>query len=188
MHDETIIDEARIDPVSVRYHMIVANAPLLLGCVTSPLLLISVPLTAWWFGKRYERLRCALTKRFLKIERGFLFFEQKTIPLEKITDLAVYQNPIMKWMGLKGMRVETAGRAGGGKGGSLVDLVGVPDPETFRDEVLRTRDALGRPDADDARAGDAPPREGPMASAEAIALLKDIRDGLTRIEDAMRRG
>lgn len=117
---------------------------------------------------------------------------EKTIPLNKITDLAIFHGPIMRWMGLKGLRVETAGQSGAGS--ALATVVGIINTDDFRDTVLDQRDHVvqqqpgvsaqddpGRPPADQK-----PPWK-PLAGdgASADATLIEIRDTLKRIEVAL---
>ena len=55
-----------------------------------------------------DRLSCTLTERTLEIRKGLLNRVESTVPLEKITDLQMFQGPIMRMLGLHGFRLETA--------------------------------------------------------------------------------
>jgi hypothetical protein len=160
-------------------------------------------------SRYYQRLNVRLTSRELKVRRGILVVEEKSIPLEKITDLAVYQGPVMRAMGLKGIKVETAGQTST-TGSALVTVVGIVDTDDFRDLVLEQRDRIA--DRDDAlplppgaargaslpesggaaEAGQAGTRAvgGVVAVADPALLetLAEIRDVLRRIEAAVTRG
>jgi putative membrane protein len=171
----------------------------IVGIVVIP---IVVPIVVWYQRKQYARLRVYLTTRDLKVHRGVLNREEKAIPLEKITDLAVFQGPIMRHFGLKGIRVETAGQSTGP--GALVAIIGIEDTDGFHDMVLSQRDritdadegsgsAVAHPSGAAARSGVAAAAPvGPGTSAGAgdpavLAALRDIHDTLRRIEDAVRR-
>lgn len=148
--------------------------------------IVLLPLT--WFMARillqryYDRLEVVLTRRDLKVRRGILNIEEKSIPLEQITDLALYQGPIMRMFNIKGMRVETAGQS---SAGALVTVVGLADVDAFRDAVLNQRDRIS--DDEDKRAdASATSTSTDSVDENARLILADIRDCLQRIEKQMQ--
>lgn len=162
-----VLREARIAPNAVKYHVLGWAAAI----ITIPIL----PLV-WLYYQRYFRtLEVTLTARELQVSRGILTREEKSIPLEKITDLALYQGPLMRWLGLKGLRVETAGQSGSGS--ALVQLVGLANPDDFRDAALDQRDKVTE------RLAEAEPSAG-----ESDPILEQIHATLLRIEQAVGRG
>ncbi len=175
-----ILMQAEIMPEVIRYHMwgvVIFSVLTVVGIVLLPL---TFPLARYLLGRYYERLEVVLTRRDLKVRRGILNTEEKSIPLEQITDLALNQGPIMRMFGLKGMRVETAGQS---SAGALVTVVGLADVDEFRDAVLNQRDRVS--DTDDERQPAASP---PPVENDTTALLTDIRDSLVRIEARLERG
>ncbi|MEL0614992.1 PH domain-containing protein, partial [Marinomonas arenicola] len=64
----------------------------------------------------------------LVVKRGILFKEEKSIPLEKITDVGLSQGPLMRLFGLYRLSFETAGQSGHG---ALVSLLGVVNSLAF---------------------------------------------------------
>jgi putative membrane protein len=102
--------------------------------------------------------------------------EEKSIPLEKITDLAVFQGPIMRRMGLKGIRVETAGQSSGAA--ALVSIVGIEDTDAFRDGVLAQRDRIAEREEVERPGGGVPA----VGEATLLEVVTEIRDILRRIE------
>jgi putative membrane protein len=105
------------------------------------------------------------------VKRGIFFKVEKTIPLDKIQDLTVKEGPLLRKLGLRSLKIETAGQ--GTPGASEADLIGIVDPLAFRDEVLRQRDSMSavpasRPGADEGTSG-------------AMELLTEIRDLLSQI-------
>ncbi len=185
------------DPVLVRaefdrrlpiYFMLNAQAVLFFSVISIPVM----PL--WWlFGRRfhrrqYESLRCELTARTLNVRRGVLLRVQQSIPLDKITDLALHEGPILRHFGLCSLSIETAG---GGQPGTTgqARLPGLVGAEAFRDRVLAQRDAVvldGRANGH----GAVDPRVQPTPAVEVAAnqgLLVEIRDILVRIESALER-
>lgn len=124
-----------------------------------------------------------LTDRALIVRKGVFTKIEKTIPLEKITDLSSTQGPVMRLFDLKQLGVETAGQSGAA-GASLVTLLGIRGTDDFRTRVLAQRDAItsGAPIA--------PVAEG-SASAPAASTggneLADIASTLRRIEATLDR-
>ncbi len=172
-HRTAILKEAEIMPEVIRYHLCGLIVLSVLTVVGIPLLIITLPLTNYLLKRYYAGLEIVLTRRDLKVRRGILNIEEKSIPLEKITDLATYQGWIMRQFGIKGLRVETAGQS---SEGALVTVVGVRDINEFRDTVLNQRDRISDDDSE--------PTSSPASTeqADSTALLTDIRDSLKRIE------
>jgi putative membrane protein len=179
---ERVLVEAAIAPNAVRYQVLAATAGLAVSIAGILFLPVVVPLVYWYYGRFYRNLRVVLTTRDLKVHRGILIREEKAIPLEKITDLAVVQGPIMRRMGLKAIKVETAGQSSG-PSSALVNIVGLADTDGFRDLVLRQRDRIAeREDA----ATPAAASPAPTAEAALLETLRDIRDTLRRIESGLK--
>jgi putative membrane protein len=137
--------------------------------------IVLIPIAPIWllvgtyFTRRYlNRMECVLTEKALHVKKGMLIRVEKSIPLEKITDMGMIQGPIMRKMGLWKLTVETAGTSGPG---ALVALTGIVDAPAFRQLVLEQRDGL------DGSSSGKPDEEG-----EVCSLLREIRDSLKRIE------
>lgn len=181
--DDTVLRRARFDPRLKTYWMLQVQVALLVT-------FFGIPLMPLWylFGRevhrrQYEALECELTSRTLNVRKGFLFRVQKNVPLDKVTDLALNEGPILRYLGLCSLTIETAG-GGAGTTTGQAGLVGVEEAVAFRDAVLAQRDrvALGG-------AAAAPVAAAPAAGrgdAE-LELLTEIRDGLARIEGLLER-
>ena len=156
---------------------------LLSGGILLTVIVITIPLVPLWFlfgmmltGKYLEHISCTLTEKTLIVKKGMFNRIEKTIPLEKITDLGLKQGPIMRAMNLYALTVETAGSSGGAAGGgALVSLIGINDTPAFRNRVLEQRDAIART-----------PPSTPAAPGGNLDALEDIRDTLHRIEETLR--
>ncbi len=154
----------------------------LLGFV-SVIGLVLFPLTLWlawwWSGHYYRTLHCELTTRRLRHGYGILFRTEKTIPLDRIQDMAMIRGPILDWLGLCKLKVETAGGSGSTNGfdTGAANLVGVVDAVAFQELVLRERDRV----AERGLGGGTEPGGG-QAGPDTAALLADIADTLRRIE------
>jgi putative membrane protein len=145
--------------------------------------LLPVWFIAGWIitGQYLKSHRCTLTNRSLKVARGVFVRSEKTIPLDRITDLGLVQGPIMRLFDIEALSVETAGQSAQG---AVVQLAGIKDGRAFRDAVLKQRDlVVGSEEDRQTRSADISP---PPASIDSgTALLTDIRDTLRRIENAL---
>lgn len=178
MADERVLLEAQFDS-AVRYYVSSTAIVLTLTIVGIPLLLIFLPIVYVLRTIEYKHIRCTLYERTLRVKRGVLNKVEKTVPLDKITDLGITQGPIMRLCGVEAISIETAGQSSG-IGSALVILVGIRDAKGFRDAVLDQRDRLAEGHAGKREiAGIAP---APRETDGSEGLLREIRDTLVRIE------
>ena len=179
---DEILLRAEFDPRLKTYYLLSALSVMLFS-------IILIPVIPFWFflgpiihKKQYDALESELTARTLNIRKGVLVKTQKNIPLDKITDLAVSEGPVLRYLGLCSLRVETAGGGGGSQMGQAF-LPGVVDALEFRDAVMKQRDLVTT-------------GQGPAAAAAPIAIdrgdeaetLHEIRDSLKRIEGLLEQG
>jgi putative membrane protein len=122
--------------------------------------------------KQYQNLGMDLTDRSLNVRKGWLFRKQQNVPLDKITDMAVIEGPILSALGLCHLTIETAGGSGGGGSASLT---GVIDALGFRDLVLKQRDGVAH------QGIGATSMQTQPSPTESV--LVEIRDILRRIEE-----
>lgn len=177
MSNETAIRTATFNPKTCTYWILSFSIVLVVIVVGIPLLLLWVPLSLY-FTKRYlDRMECILTERDLKVNKGLFVRVEKTIPLEKITDLGMVQGPIMRYFGIHRLNVETAGQS---SEGSLVSLTGINDVEDFREAVLNQRDKIRGHSASSAAA----PEESVKDDSQ---LLREISATLVRIEELLSK-
>lgn len=125
----------------------------------------------WYVRRSFEALKCELHERTLVVKRGIFFTVEKTIPLDKIQDLTVKEGPLLRMLGLRSLKIETAGQ--GTPGAAEANLVGIVDPLDFRDEVLRQRDSMS--------ALPAPLPSKDDEAGDTTELLTEIRDLLRQI-------
>jgi putative membrane protein len=169
-----VLWRAEVAPNAVAYHVVGIALATAAFVVTIPLVPITA-LIAWLYYRRYfATLDVVLTTRELQVARGVLHRQEKSIPLEKITDLAVVQGPVMRRMGIKGLQVETAGQSVA-TGSALVRLVGLVDTDGFREAALDQRDKVT--DRQDAPA--------PAGLLSPDKVLGQIHQTLLRIESAL---
>jgi len=174
MREDRSIVSAEFDQRVIGYFWVQALLVQLISLVGIPLIPIWLIAGRAFHKKQYENLSCQLTDRSLNIRKGVLIKVQKNIPLDKITDLAVNEGPLLRHFGLCSLNMETAGSAQGSTG----HLFGVVDPLEFRDKVLAQRDLVTS-------------NSGALAAAPAAAfsadgsVLVEIRDTLQRIEKSL---
>lgn len=176
--EEPILREATFNPKVRTYWLLTGALVLTVSVVGIPLLIFWFPIGYALTGRYLERVRCVLTEKNLHVARGVLVRQEKTVPLDKITDLAMSHGPIMRQLGLRGLSVETAGQSGPG---SLIKLVGIEGTEEFRAAVLAQRERVGGPGGGSSAPAPATAADG-EASVESAKLLSEIRDSLLRIE------
>lgn len=175
MNQETNLRTAAFNPRVKTYWLLYGAMILVLTIVFIPLLLLWFPIGYLFTGRYLERIECVLTRKSLKVKKGVLVRVEKTIPLEKITDMAIIQGPIMRWMGVERLTVETAGQSGAG---ALVSLTGIVNAPEFREQVLAQRDVVAeRLDRDT-------PEAGPTSDG---SVMVEIRDSLLRIEGLLAK-
>ena len=95
MEPERILQEAEFNPKVCDYW-------LMHGAFVLTITLFGIPFVPVWMiagrkvTRRYlERMKCVLTDRSLKVEGGGIFVRfEKTVPLDKITDLGLSQGPL----------------------------------------------------------------------------------------------
>lgn len=184
MTESSILREAEFDPKVKSYWIWQPVFVLVLLIVTIPLAIIYAIIANFFVGKVLENMSCTLTERTLDIKKGILNKTESTIPLEKITDLQLFQGPVMRYFGIHGFKVETAGQSSP-TGGALVNLIGIVETKEFRKAVLEQRDRVnaGSPTAIAPTTQSAP--ETALTGSDTAELLTDIRDSLQRIEQNM---
>ncbi len=182
--DEAVLRRAVFNP-KVRTYWLLAGALILTSTIVGiPLLLLWFPIGRALTGRYLERVSCVLTEKNLHVARGVLVRQEKTVPLDKITDLAMSHGPIMRSLGLRGLSVETAGQSGPG---SLIKLVGIEGTEEFRAAVLAQRERVGASGGASSAPSPAAAAAG-EAAVESGKLLTEIRDALLRIERRLDGG
>jgi len=136
---DNILLQATFNP-SVKLYWLVSL--LLFSALTFigiPLLIITLPLFFIISNKVLAAMEAVVTERKLVVKRGVFNREEKSIPLEKITDVALVQGPLMRVFGLYRLSFETAGQS---SAGALVSLLGINDAESFRETILAQKDSL----------------------------------------------
>jgi len=182
MSEPQLLRNAEFDPKVKSYWVWQPMIFFICFIVTIPIAILYFFIASFFIDKYLANLNCSLTERTLDIKKGILNKTESTIPLEKITDLQLFQGPIMRYFGLHGFKVETAGQSSP-TGGSLVNIVGIVDTKGFRKAVLEQRDRVSSvPNAVSAIPASTGLGTSESQSQVTAELLTDIRDSLHRIE------
>jgi putative membrane protein len=172
MTEEILIRRAEFNPKVCTYWLLSGALVITYTIVGIPLLLLWFPIGLVFTGRYLARMECLLTDKALKVKKGILVRTEKTIPLDKITDMGMVQGPVMRYFDLHKLTIETAGQSGQG---ALVSLTGIRDAKSFREAVLNQRE-------ENAAKSSPPPEAGRQESSDTSSLLSEIRDSLLRIE------
>jgi membrane protein YdbS with pleckstrin-like domain len=109
--------------------------------ITGAIIAVSLVIGITWPITYACSLRYALEGTTLRVEEGFLFRKQKSIPLDRVTDLELVQGPLMRLFGLWKLCVQTAGSAQQRPEGVLH---GLAEPHLIRDVIMKARDRAAR--------------------------------------------
>lgn len=187
MSEPRVLWEAEFEGTLKSYYLWSTTVVLCLTIVGIPFAILYFLIGSVLVGKHIENLGCSLSERTLDIKKGILNKTESTIPLEKITDLQMFQGPIMRHFGLHGFKVETAGQSSG-PGGSLVNMIGIVDAVAFRKAVLEQRDLVNKGEQNaggvqsSARSAGI---SGVGSGDQTSEILAEIRDVLVRIESKL---
>lgn len=173
MENESYLRRAEFDPKVRTYWLVSGMLLCVLTLVGIPFLLVWVPLGLFLTGRYLKRMECVLTDKALKVKKGMMVRVEKTIPLEKITDVAMVQGPIMRHFGIFKLTVETAGQSAPG---ALVALIGIVEAKAFREAVLAQRDLVSGQVTVGTAGAELPPESSQSGT------LEEVRDSLLRIE------
>lgn len=146
------------------------------------LTIVGIPFLIFWFlglgqyicSRYYENLKCKLTARHLEFKKGVLFKVEKTIPLENIQDLTFIENPLLKYLDLRILKIETAGQSN--PQGSDMKLIGIINSSDFKEKVLHQRELLKTDNRIDNIKSE-------TSNEQIVDLLKEIKDILNDIKN-----
>ena len=131
-----------------------------------------------WYAPRYNEFHTLeLSATGIETKRGVVFRSQTNVPLDRITDVAVHQGPLMRHFGVYKVTIESAGQT---QMQGAANVIGVAEPYAFRDAVLENVEMFKL-----SVRGDAATADDELAALESNVqthLLTEIRDILARME------
>ena len=169
---DEILLEAEFDRRVMGYGRLAVSLLLLVMVAGIPLIPFWLIWSVSYLPRAYDRFSARLTPSSLELTRGVYFRSDSTIPLDRITDMRLHDDPLMRFSGIQGLKVETAGQSGAT--GAEGNLIGVVNAAAFRDAVLRQREIL--------QDGGAPAAATSTTASSDNELLLEIRDLLKSID------
>jgi putative membrane protein len=169
----TILKKAEFNPKLKLYLNIQGILILMITFIGIPFIPIWLIFAPLLLNKYFERLECELTTRALRFQKGVIVQTERTIPLDKIQDLTFKEGPLLRWLGLSVLKIETAGNSA--QGAADLSLIGVIDAHNFRQMVFDQRDKV----TDNTTSGTSSSDSGTESMTN---ILSEIRDTLNRIE------
>lgn len=143
--ENQLIQKTEFNPKIKTYIFLTIAFLLLITVIGIPILIVWLLGLGQYFSKRYyENMSCELTTKHLEFKKGVLFKVEKTIPLENIQDLTFIENPLLKYLDLRILKIETAGQSN--PQGSDMKLVGFIGASEFKKKVLHQRELLKNED------------------------------------------
>ncbi|MCG9697744.1 PH domain-containing protein [Shewanella sp. Isolate11] len=173
MQDKLLL-QAKFSENLGRYWLLSGAVGLCVSIIGIPLLLIWFPLGKWVTQRYIDNMSAELTTQKLIVRKGIFTRTENTVPLDKITDMALIQGPIMRMLGLHKLTIETAGQSGAG---ALISLIGVDEVEQFRARVLSQKSVLAEKYS---QASQSDPEQDAN-----LVYLQEIAATLSRIEAAL---
>ena len=137
--EKVALVRADIDRNVLKYWLVLAIIICMFGVITLALLPLLIPLVMVGTRKYLAALSVELFERKLSVKKGVFVRVEKSVPLEKITDISMVQGPLMRYFGLYRLNFETAGQSGEG---ALVNVLGIINAEEFRERVLAQKDKI----------------------------------------------
>jgi membrane protein YdbS with pleckstrin-like domain len=104
-----------------------------LGIITG--LIYYYKIAPWLPKMQADAIKYRLDGKFLRIDTGVYFLQRNSVPLERITDIDIFQGPLMRHFGVWKLRVQTSSFR------RPAVLFGIYNPEQVRDEIFAARDA-----------------------------------------------
>ncbi|AUP81145.1 PH domain-containing protein [Flavivirga eckloniae] len=174
MMQTDIIRKAEFNPNIKTYIFLVTAFVLLISFIGIPILFFWFLGFGQYFSKRYYKtIECKLTHRHLEFKKGVMFKVEKTIPLENIQDLTFIDNPLLRVLDLRVLKIETAGQSN--PRGSDLKLIGIKDSVEFKKHVLNQREVI--------RSGSKENEQNISSNEKTNMLLEEIRDLLNDIKN-----
>lgn len=133
---------------------------------------------------RYYTTRYRFDESGVGVSWGFLFKQESHLTFDKIQDIHLRRGLLERWLGLGTVDVQTAS----GSAGAEVSLYGLTEFDEVRDflyKEMRSARGMDRRKKTTAAGGEVTQPEG---GGEAIALLREIRDEVRRLQQEASGG
>jgi membrane protein YdbS with pleckstrin-like domain len=151
-----------------------SELPLLLAGIAIVLLIV-IAFYLFWVGKYYRTIFFELKDDEVTWKRGVWFRQTGIVPYDRITNIDIYQGPLMRLLGFSLIKLQTAGYSGQKK--AEITMEGIVEAEelreTIRSMIRETRKATGPTDGTSGASSQGISPQG--VSSELLAEVRAIR-------------
>lgn len=176
MKEPAVILKAKINPKVANYWLMSTVLVMTLTVVGIPLLLIVYPLTRYLIHRHLKHVECILTERSVIIRKGIFTKTEKTVLLDKITDVSLTQGILMRHWKLHKIAIETAG--GNQMGEAFLNVTGIEDTLAFRSAIFEQKEKMQCRDSDSPK----DTATKPTVDASVTELLQELLKSVRHIE------
>lgn len=171
--------------------MLIIGGPLLIGgyfsgavAILAACAVILILIAGWyffWVGKYYQTIFFELKDDEVTWKRGVWFKMTGIVPYDRITNIDIYQGPLMRYFGFSSIKLQTAGYSAQARAEiTLEGIVAAEDlRETIRSLIRESRKASG---PSDATGTPSVPRAVMHGDTAFLDEVREIRRLLERIE------
>jgi len=171
--------------------MLVFGGPLLVGAYFSEsatflaaCLVMLFAVAGWylfWVGKYYQTIFFELKDDEVTWKRGVWFRKTGIVPYDRITNIDIYQGPLMRHFGFSSIKLQTAGYSAQAR--SEITLEGIAAAEELRETIMSLiRESRRVSGSSDATGSLSRPHAPPQSEPVLLGELRAIRLLLERIE------
>eukprot|EP00160_Parvularia_atlantis_P014365 Unigene3538_Nuclearia_a/m.10805 Unigene3538_Nuclearia_a/g.10805 ORF Unigene3538_Nuclearia_a/g.10805 Unigene3538_Nuclearia_a/m.10805 type:complete len:224 (+) Unigene3538_Nuclearia_a:93-764(+) len=166
-------------------------------CASSCLCLPCAPCVYYVGVKEFESQQAVVDDKRIHFRSGWVNRKEKTVPLDRIQDIAIEEGLIQRCFGVSALLVQTAGNGGGENAPRAEIILSAPiDARNLRTNIIQRRDAIvfNQPLGTNALVAGAgvdfvaqrgPVTQQPRADADTAAMvaeLRALRESVARIE------
>jgi hypothetical protein len=93
-------------------------------------------LVSLWISWYYDALAYTFTTNEIVWRRGVWFRRTGIVPYNRITNIDLIQGPLMRWVGVSTLKVQTAGYSAPSGASSEIRIEGTDQPEDLRSLIM----------------------------------------------------
>ncbi len=140
------------------------------------LLIIIIAFYLFWVGKYYQTIFFELKDDEVTWRRGVWFRMTGIVPYDRITNIDIYQGPLMRHFRFSSIKLQTAGYSAQAK--SEITLEGIVEAEELREDIRslirEARKVSGPSDATGTAARSSVPSYGEPSLLEEVRRIRQI--------------
>ena len=151
--------------------------------IISLLTLLAFPVTMVALYIKFRTLRYRFDDEGVWRRQGLLWRREVNVAYRRIQDIHLTSGLIQRWLGLATVSIQTAA----GSATPEVTIEGVLEAEALRDYLYTKMRGVRDGSSRAASQGDTGSQEIAATPDETLALLTEIRDSLSRLDERLRR-